>query len=90
MTFIKFCVGLYKTNVEPMLKKLKRTDEPSKNTYDKSSTPFEKLKKSTFANNLRQQAYKRLQEEKELRMKLERLKLNNYHQDENVKVNEEA
>jgi hypothetical protein len=51
---------------------------------------MDKLKKSNFATNLRNEAVAKLKEQRELRMKFERLKLNNYHDEVNIKANEEA
>lgn len=53
MAFIKYCVQLFKDKVEPMLIKLKRTDLTGTIGDDKSTSPFDKMKKSTFATNLR-------------------------------------
>lgn len=49
MAFIKYCVQLYKVNVEPMIKKLKRSDAPDVDKMGKQVSPFDKMKKSNFA-----------------------------------------
>lgn len=39
MTFIKYCVNLYKTNIVPMMQKMKRAD--NKDMFDGANNQFE-------------------------------------------------